>query len=63
VRDYKLAPRFGDLTFLRTAASITLDALGLSSIARQIEQGGVAQAVDQLSLDGMLALWRPAAPN
>ena len=63
VRDYKLAPRFGDLTFLRTAASVTFDALGLSSIARQIEQGGVAQAVDQLSLDGMLALWRPAAPN
>jgi len=63
VRDYKLAPRFGDLTFLRTAASVTLDALGLSSIARQIEQGGVAQAVDQLSLDGMLALWRPAASN
>src|SRR4030088_2314835 len=28
VRDFKLAPRFGDLTFLRTAASITLDALG-----------------------------------
>jgi protease IV len=63
VRDYKLAPRFGDLTFLRTAASITLDALGLSSVARQIEQGGVARAVDQLSLDGMLALWRPAASN
>src|SRR6185312_4798254 len=56
VRDYKLSPRFGDLTFLRTAASITLDALGLSSIARQVEQGGVAQAVDQLSMDGMLAL-------
>jgi protease IV len=63
VRDYKLAPRFGDLTFLRTAASITFDALGLSSVARQIEQGGVARAVDQLSLDGMLALWRPAASN
>src|SRR5213596_2380877 len=46
VRDYKLAPRFGDLTFLRTAASITFDALGLSSVARQIEQGGVARAVD-----------------
>src|SRR6476620_5595946 len=57
VRDYKLTPRFGDLTFLRTAASITLDALGLSAIARQIEQAGVAQAVDRLSLDGMLALW------
>ena len=63
VRDYKLNPQFGDLTFLRAAASVTFDALGLSSIARQIEQGGVAQAVDQLSLDGMLALWRPTAPN
>ena len=63
VRDYKLAPRFGDLTFLRTAASITLNALGLGTVAQQIEQTGVAQAVDQLRLDGMLALWRPAASN
>jgi protease-4 len=63
VRDFKLEPRFGDLTFLRTAASITLDALGLGAIARQVEQGGVAQAVDRLGLDGMLALWQPAASN
>ena len=63
VRDFKLAPRFGDLTFLRTAASITLDALGLSTVARRIEQAGVAQAVDRLSLDGMLALWQPAGVN
>jgi protease-4 len=63
VRDFKLAPKFGDLTFLRTAASITLDALGLSTIARQVEQAGVAQAVERLSLDGMLALWRPAGSN
>jgi protease-4 len=63
VRDYKLAPRFGDLTFLRTAASITLDALGLSAVARQIERAGVAQAVDRLSLEGMLALWQPAGAN
>lgn len=63
VRDYKLEPRFGDLTFLKTAASITLDALGLGSIARQIERAGVAQAVDRLSLDGMLALWQPAGTN
>jgi protease IV len=63
VRDFKLEPKFGDLTFLRTAASITLDALGLSTIARQVEQAGVAQAVEHLSLDGMLALWRPAASN
>jgi protease IV len=63
VRDFKLNPRFGDMTFLRTAASITLDALGLTAIARQIEQSGVTGAVDQLALDGMLALWRPAASN
>src|SRR5665213_2735735 len=63
VHDYKLAPRFGDLTFLRTAASITLDALGFSGVARQIEQAGVAQAVDRLGLDGMLALWQPASSN
>ena len=63
VRDYKLAPRFGDLTFLRTATSITLDAVGLGSIARRVEQSGVSQAVDRLSMDGMLALWQPAASN
>jgi protease-4 len=63
VRDFKLNPRFGDMTFLKTAASITLDSLGLNAIARQLEQAGVSHAVDQLSLDGMLALWRPAASN
>jgi protease IV len=63
VHDFKLAPRFGDLTFLRTAASVALDALGLRGFARQVEQTGVAQAVDRLSLDGMLALWRPAGTN
>src|ERR1700720_2238473 len=63
VRDFKLSPRFGDLTFLRTAAAVTLDALGLGAIARQVEHGGVAQAVEHLGLDGMLALWQPAASN
>lgn len=63
VRDYKLHPRFGDLTFLRTAASITLDAIGLSIIARHVEQSGVGQAMDRLAMDGMLALWQPAASN
>ena len=61
VRDFRLNPRFGDLTFLRTAASITLDALGMGAIARQIEQGGMT--VDRLGLDGMLALWQPGATN
>jgi protease-4 len=59
VRDYRLGPRFGDLTFLRAAASITLDAVGLGAIARQLENAGV----DRLGLDGMLALWQPAATN
>src|SRR5882757_6748450 len=63
VRDFKLSPKFGDLTFLRTAASITLDALGLGAIARQVEQAGVVQAVDRLGLDGMLALGYPAGAN
>lgn len=63
VRDYKLTPRFGDLTFLRTAAAVTFDALGLSTIARHIEQTGMAQAADRLGLDGMLALWQPAGSN
>ncbi len=63
VRDFKLTPRFGDLTFLRAATSLTLDAVGLSTIARKVEQSGLLHAADQLSLDGMLALWRPAATN
>jgi protease IV len=63
IRDYKLSPRFSDLTFLRTAASITLDALGLNAVARQVAHLGVAQAVDRLGLDGMLALWQPGGTN
>jgi protease-4 len=63
IRDYKLSPRFGDLTFLRTAAAVTFDALGLGAIARQIEHTGMAQAADRLGLEGMLALWNPAAAN
>jgi protease-4 len=63
VRDYKLEPRFSDLPFLRTAATVTLEALGLGSIAHQIEKTGVVQAVDRFGMDGMLALWQPAASN
>lgn len=63
VRDFKLAPRFGDMTFLRATASVALDAIGLGGLARQVEQSGVAQAVDRLGLDGMLALWHPSPAN
>src|SRR5215470_238126 len=50
VRDYKLHPRLGDLSFLRTAATVTLEALGLGTIAHQLEQSGVVQAVDRLGI-------------
>jgi protease-4 len=63
VRDFKLAPKFGDLTFLRATASIALDALGLDGFARRLEQAGLAQAIDRFGLDGMLALWQPATAN
>lgn len=63
VRDYKLTPRFGDLTFIRAATFMTLDAVGLGAFARHIEQAGVTQAIDRLNMDGLLALWRPASTN
>jgi len=63
VRDFKLTPRIGDMTFLRAATSVVLDAVGLSALARQFEQTGVVAAADRLGLDGLLALWQPAASN
>ena len=63
VRDYKLTPRFSDMTFLRTAATVTLDAVGLGSLARHLQQTGVIQAADRFGLDGMLALWQPPASS
>src|SRR5258708_5573074 len=42
VREDKLTPRFGDLTFLQAAGSVTADALCLSAIAMQIEQASLA---------------------
>jgi protease-4 len=63
VKDFRLSPRFGDMTFLRATASVALDAIGLGSISRQLEQSGVVQAVDRFGLDGMLALWQPSPAN
>lgn len=63
VRDFKLAPRLGDMTFLRATASVVLDAVGFGEMARRIEQTGMVAAADRLSLDGLLALWQPASSN
>ena len=61
VREFKLTPRFGDMTFLRATAVTVLDAAGLGAIAHRFEQS--AQAADALMLDGMLALWHPSITN
>jgi protease-4 len=63
VRDYRLRDRLSDLPFLHTAAIATLDALGLGSFARRLEEWGAVQAMERLSLDGLLALWHPPATN
>jgi protease-4 len=63
VRDYKLSPRFSDMTFLRAAAATALESLGLPTVARFIGGNGAASLSEQLQLDGMLALWRPAGAN
>jgi protease IV len=63
VRDYRLHDRLSDLPFLHTAAIATLDAIGLRSFARRIQDWGTVQAVERLNLDGLLALWHPLAAN
>jgi protease IV len=59
VRDFQLRDRFGDLPFLHTMGVMALEALGLNTIARQMEQWGLMRDLDRLNLDGVLALWHP----
>jgi protease-4 len=63
VRDYRLRDRLSDLPFLHTAAIAVLEVAGLGSWARHIEEWGAVQAVERLSLDGLLALWHPPVAN
>ena len=63
VRDYRLRDRLGDLPFLHTAVVTSLDAVGLGSFARRLEEWGAVQAVERLNLDGLLALWHPPIVN
>ena len=60
VRDFKLSPRLTDLTFLRAATAVALDALGVSGLAERLRRTGALGAVERLDLDGLLALWLPA---
>jgi len=63
VRDFRLRDRFSDLPFLHTAVVVTLEAVGLGTVARHIEDWGAVRAIEQLNLDGLLALWHPSASN
>jgi len=59
VRDYRLRPRLGDLSFLRVAASATLEAVGLHATAERLIDSGLPETVDRLSMEGTLVLWQP----
>ena len=59
VRDWQLKSRFSDLTMLHLAGAVMLEAVGLGSFARRIEEWGSIRAVERLNLDGLLALWHP----
>ena len=63
VRDWRLHPRFSELSFLHLGVAKILDSLGLESLARQFGSAGVMQAIEELNLDGLLALWHPSAGN
>jgi protease-4 len=60
VRDYELHSRFSDLPFLHAAAAAMLDAVGLGTLARQLDDLGAVAAIERFNLDGLLALWHPA---
>jgi len=63
VRDFRMSPRFGDLPFLHVAMVGLFDAVGLTALARRLEDWGTMQAIERLNLDGLLALWHPPTTN
>jgi len=62
VRDWQVRSRFSDFSFLHPTSAL-LDFVGLGSLARRIEDAGAVKAIEQLNLDGLLALWHPPATN
>jgi protease IV len=63
VRNWRLHARLGDLSFLHLGMAAALDAVGLTGLARRLEDTGTVQALDRLNLDGLLALWHPPTAN
>ena len=63
VRDWRLTPRFSELSFLHLGAAAVFDAVGLGALSRRLEDAGAVQAFQRLNLDGLLALWHPPGTN
>ena len=63
VRDYRLHSRLDELPFLHAAAMAALDAVGLDGLARRFGGLDAEAALGPFNLDGLMALWQPAATN
>jgi protease-4 len=63
VRDWRLHPRFSQLSFLHLGVAKVLDGMGLGSLAHVSEIAGALRAAEKLNLDGLLMLWHPSAGN
>lgn len=63
VRDWRLHPRFSQLSFLHLGVTKMFDLLGLGSLAREFDLAGAMQTAEKLNLDGLLMLWHPSAGN
>lgn len=63
VKDWKLDPKLGDLSFLHLGTAALAEAVGLGPLARSLLGTGTIQSFERLSLDGLLALWHPAAAD
>jgi protease IV len=63
VRDWRLNPRFSELSFLHLGSAAVLETVGLGAVAHRLESLGLLQAAEKLNLDGLLALWHPSPEN
>ena len=63
VRDYRCTSRFGDLPFLHAAAAACSMRRGSTRSRARLDDWGGMQAIERLNLDGLLALWHPAADD
>ena len=63
VRDWRLYPRFSQLSLLHLGVAKILETWGFGALTRDLETSGALQAAEKLNLDGLLMLWHPPAGN